>query len=97
MSVPTLLSVLLAALAALTVLRRRTRHVREWADQGCGEDLVEMDQMLAAEMREEADTWMAAGEEEEQYVLKFELSDSIFADLLEETVVAMQTPGSSVV
>jgi hypothetical protein len=65
--------------------------VREWAEQGCGEDLAEMDTMLAAEMKEESDTWMASGEEEERYVLKFELSDNIFADLVADTVKTLQS------
>jgi len=61
-----------------------------WNDQKCGDDLGEIDAMLAAEMKEETANWMTC--EEEESFLKFEISDNIFNDMIEDTINALQ-PG----
>ncbi|KAK3264794.1 hypothetical protein CYMTET_26487, partial [Cymbomonas tetramitiformis] len=65
------------------------KHIQSWAQAQCGEDLGEIDTMLATEIRDEKN-WMAF--EEEESFLKFELSDNIFSNLLEDTISALR-PG----
>jgi len=71
-------------------LRTKVRTLVEaWAQELCGDDLKEIDSMLGAEMNEDTRTWLQC--EEEESFLKFEISDNIFADLLEDTVRALQS------
>jgi hypothetical protein len=71
------------------LLRRVQQFMRQWSETNCGDDQKEIDALLAVEMRADTLTWMQC--EEEESFLKFELADSIFSDLLADTVAAVQT------
>lgn len=72
-----------------SLLHKVKKYVHAWSQEECGEDMKEIDAMLRTEMHADSRTWMQCDEEES--FLKFEISDKIFEDLLEDTVQALST------